>query len=145
MSKALVAETKHDKELVALGRREANKAHKLEMKEEKTQRLKSERNALRRDVEDLEVELDAGKVSHKVTTAIAGTLGTAGGIALQALVMPKVDNKWVRGGTIPVLGGALGVGGLFVPGIFGAGMTGLGFGMAGGSATISTMRTVLGI
>lgn len=143
--KAIVAESKHDKELVNLGRREANKLHKLHEKEEKTDRLKSERNALRRDVADLEVELDAGKVSHKITTAVAGTVGTAGGIALQLLVMTKVENKWIRGGTVPVVGGAMGIGGLFVPGILGAGMTGLGFGAAGGSATISTMRTVLGV
>jgi hypothetical protein len=137
MSKAIVPENKHDKQLVSLGRSEARRAFKAEKAEDKADKIKSERNALRRDVEALEVEVDAGKTSHKVATAVTGSIGTAGGVALQLFVMSKVQSKVVRIGTLPTVGGLLGIGGLFVNGIFGGMMTGLGFGVATGSGTVS--------
>lgn len=144
MSKAIVAENKHEKALVAMGRSEARQAVKREKQKEKVDKLKSDRNALRRDVAALEAEVDAGKPSHKITTAVAGTLGTAGGAALQIFAMGKVENKYVRNITVPAAGTVMGSIGLFVDGILGAAMTGLGFGLATGSGTVIGVRTALG-
>lgn len=145
MSKAIVVENKHDKQLVALGRSEARKSYKAEKEEEKVDRLKKDRNALRRDVEELEVAVDAGKTSHKIVTAVSSTVGMGAGMAGQIFGLGKVENMYIKVGTLPVVGTLLGIGGLFVDGNLGGSMVGLGFGVASGSAAVSTIRKVLGI
>lgn len=145
MSKAIVVENKHDKQLVALGRSEARKSYKAEKEEEKVDRLKKDRNALRRDVEELEIAVDAGKTSHKVVYAVTSGIGLSAGIAGQVYGLGKVENMYIKVGTLPVLGSAIGIAGFFVDGLLGAGMVGLGFSTASGSAAVSTIRKVLGI
>ena len=91
--KSPVPENARDERLVAQGRKEQRALDRRKDEEEKVDRIKAERNAARREAQDLEAELDAGpRPSHKLIGALAALAGTAAGVGLQHGVLDKATS-----------------------------------------------------
>lgn len=143
----LVPVNKHEEELVKLGRKEQRALEKRDEAKERIQTIKSERNAARREVEELEQEVEAGpKASHKLVGGLAAIAGTAAGFGLQHYGLDKTTLPApVRKGTAPVLGLIVGIAGVAMDGLAGTVLSHFGFGEFGGSTGVTLAKKAAGV
>lgn len=151
MSKASLApESKREEQLVALGRSQGRSEVKNREKQEETKEeiadLKKDRNELRRQRDDAELEAENGRASQRLVMGLTGAVGTGTGFAAQHYGMDKTSiNPYVKKGTIPGLGLVLGGVSLMVGGIPGSALVGFFLGNAFGSGVTSLTKKVAGI